>query len=135
MFSVCSVSVNIFSPPYPKQEAIKLQHDMRKKKQEMLKTQFECQKVKPAVAVSLFCTLNFSCLLQFLVLLGLLFLSGFDKPAGEEPRDETRGEGQHHEDPEGTDGEDRTAAERNEPQPQLAGVHFQSQPQPAQDQD
>lgn len=83
------MSVNMFSPPHPKQEALKLQQDMRKKKQEMLKTQIECQKVKPAVAISLFSTLNLSYLLHFLVLLGLLFPSGFDKPAGEEPRDET----------------------------------------------
>ena len=36
---------------------------------------------------------------------------GLDKPPGQEPRDETRGASQHHEDPEGADGEDRTAAE------------------------
>lgn len=35
------MSVSFFSS----QEALKLQQDMRKKKQEMLKTQIECQKV------------------------------------------------------------------------------------------
>lgn len=33
------------------QEALKLQQDMRKKKQEMLKTQIECQKVTPPVTI------------------------------------------------------------------------------------
>lgn len=33
-------------PPPPPQEALKLQQDMRKKKQEMLETQIECQKVR-----------------------------------------------------------------------------------------
>lgn len=39
MFMFMSVSF------FPSQEALKLQQDMRKKKQEMLKTQIECQKV------------------------------------------------------------------------------------------
>lgn len=93
---------------------------MRKKKQEMLKTQIECQKVR-ALPLFLFLFLIFSSLEDFSLML-LHLPAGFNKPPGAEPRDETRGEGQHHEDPEGADGEDRTAAERNEPQPRLTGI-------------
>lgn len=89
---------------------------MRKKKQEMLKTQIECQKVRAFPFLKIFSSLEDSSLM-------LLHLpSGFNKPPGAEPGDETRGEGQHHEDPEGADGEDCTAAERNESQPRLTGV-------------
>lgn len=64
---------------------------MRKKKQEMLKTQIECQKVRTTLTFPFFKScLNpfFSCLLHFLLMLVRL-LPGFDKPPGEEPRDET----------------------------------------------
>lgn len=43
------------------QEALKLQQDMRKKKQEMLKTQIECQKVTlPLTSIFLLLTLYVS---------------------------------------------------------------------------
>lgn len=109
---------------------------MRKKKQEMLKTQIECQKVKKRLHSAPPSPFPFPASLHFLLTTSALpLLPGSHKPAGEEPRDETWGEGQRHEDPEGADGEDRAAAEWNEPQPRLAGVQPQAQPRPAQDQD
>ena len=61
----------------------------------------------------------------------VLPLPGPDKSTGEEPRDETRGKSQHHEDLEGNDGQDRAAAERDE----SCLPVLQIQPQSVQDQD
>lgn len=81
---------------------------MRKKKQEMLKTQIECQKVTLLITMG-------SPLSAIRIFLSPVpcwgFFPGFNKPLGEDPRDETRGEGQHYEDSEGVNREDRTAAE------------------------
>lgn len=88
------------------QEALKLQQDMRKKKQEMLKTQIECQKVRLVFMIPFFPFYHFTVPYH-----ACPFLPGVNQPPGEESRDETRGEGQHHEDPEGADRENHTAAE------------------------
>ena len=87
---------------------MKLQQDMTKKKQEMLKTQIECQKVRPSS----------SYVRSFVPLASVsprgrvpVCPSGADKPSGEEPRHEARGERQHYEDPKGANGEDYPAAE------------------------
>lgn len=71
--------------------------------------------------------------LHFLII--VIHLPGFNKPSGEEPGDETWGKGQHHEDSEGVNWEDHTAAEWNEPYSCLSGVPHQTKPQPAQNKD
>lgn len=108
---------------------------MRKKKQQMLKTQIECQKVKCSSWL-------FFCPWLFFYIFVVPFykmdrfptvLPGSDQPSGEESRYEAWGEGQHHENPKGANREDYTAAEWNEPCP--PGLKWQNQPQPAQNQE
>lgn len=97
---------------------MKLQQDMRKKKQEMLKTQIECQKVRAFSPKSLHGFLLMISLwiyFIFIYLFQLLSLLGADKPTGEKPKHEAWGESQHNENPEGANGEDHPAAEWNEP--------------------
>lgn len=114
---------------------------MRKKKQQMLKTQIECQKVKRSswlflsFSLFLFCPYFFNIFVVQHLFTKLIttVLPGSDQPSGEESRYEAWGEGQHHENTKGAHREDYPAAEWNEPCP--PDLKWQNQPQPAQNQD